>query len=102
MIPLYGQIRKWSLGIDDYKKTLFFGLAFAGLISFYVYNHIKYVNSVKLSDEIHFRYYKRKMYTLSFIVVTSFLSVFDSYLSIYEKMSDFSDSLDDKFSENYF
>ena len=102
LIPLYGQIRKWHLGIDDYKKTLIFGLVFSGLISFYIYNHVKYVNSARLFEGIHYRYYKRKMYTLSFIIIACCLSIFDSYLSVYDKMSDFSDSLDYNYSEGYF
>ena len=102
LIPLYGQIRKWQLGIDDYKKTLIFGLVFSGLISFYIYNHVKYVDSARLFEGLHYRYYKRKMYTLSFIIIACCLSIFDSYLSVYDKMSDFSDSLDYNYSEGYF
>ena len=102
LIPLYGQIYKWYLGIDDYKKTLIFGLVFSGLISFYIYNHVKYVDSNNKVEGLQYRYYRRKMYALSFIIVTCLCSVFDSYLSIYNKMSDFSNSLEPNYSEGYF
>ena len=42
------------------------------------------------------------MYTLSFIIIACCLSIFDSYLSVYDKMSDFSDNLDYNYSEGYF
>ena len=92
--PMAGQLYNWLiLKSEDFKKSLVFGIIFAGLIGFYIYNHIRYADPINGDLSINSGYYKRKTYALSFIIIASVASFFDSYLTIYKKTSDFTDNL---------
>lgn len=94
ILPLIGQIYNWRvLKIEDFKKTLIFSLIFSGLIGFYIYNFAMYANPSNSAQTVNMNYYKRKTYTLSFIIITAVVSFFDSYLTVYRKAANFSNDL---------
>ncbi len=94
LFPLLGQIYNWrKLQIEGFEKTLIFSLIFSGLLGFYIYNFFMYASPSNSSSSINLKYYRRKTYTLSFLIITCLVSFFDSYLTVYRKTSDFSNNL---------
>lgn len=93
LFPLYGQIYNWKvLGITDYKKTLYFALAFGVALGFFIYNQARFIDS-KYGSSNQNLFYRHRTYSLSFLSIIYGLCVFDAYASVYKYRSDFSSNL---------
>ena len=92
LFPLYGQLYNWRvLGIENYKKTLFFSIALSVALGFFLYNHGKFIDSNNSSNQQ--LYYRHRTYALSLLSIIYFVCVFDSYASVHKYRSDFTSNL---------
>ena len=93
LFPLYGQLYNWRvLGIGDYKKTLYFGLALGVALAFFIYNQARFIDSKSGSSNQNL-YYRHRTYALSFLSIIYGLCIFDAYSSVHKYKSDFSSNL---------
>jgi len=93
LFPLYGQIYNWKvLGITDYRKTLYFGLALGVALGFFIYNQARFIDSKSGSSNQNL-FYRHRTYSLSFLSIIYGLCIFDVYSSVYKYKSDFSSNL---------
>lgn len=93
LFPLYGQLYNWKvLGISDYKKTLYFGLALGVALGFFIYNQARFIDSKSGSSNQNL-FYRHRTYSLSFLSIIYGLCIFDVYSSVYKYRSDFSSNL---------
>ena len=93
LFPLYGQIYNWRvLGITDYKKTLYFGLALSIALGFFMYKQELFIE-IKSGSSNQNLFYRHRMYSLSFLSIIYGLCIFDAYSSVYKYRSDFSSDL---------
>ena len=93
LFPLYGQIYNWQvLGIGDYRKTLYFGLALGIALSFFIYNQARFIDSKSGSSNQNL-FYRHRTYALSFLSIIYGICIFDAYSTVHKYKSDFSSNL---------